>query len=68
MRTPFAAKALTKARRKAAKKRGLPEKLKKAIGVRRQKKAAKSTQAATETVTAGKPNPTKLRKKEKLVV
>ena len=36
MRTPLAAKALTKARSKAAKKRGLPENLVKAIEARRQ--------------------------------
>jgi predicted transcriptional regulator len=39
MRTPLAAKALTKARSKAAKKRGLPEKLQKYIEARRQAKA-----------------------------
>jgi predicted transcriptional regulator len=38
-RTPLAAKPLTKTRSKAAKKRGLPEKLKKGIEARRQKKA-----------------------------
>jgi predicted transcriptional regulator len=38
MRTPLAAKLLSKARSKAAKKRGLPEKLKQAIEARRQKK------------------------------
>jgi len=43
MRTPLAAKSLTKARSKAAKKRGLPEKLQKYIEARRQKKAAAST-------------------------
>jgi predicted transcriptional regulator len=35
MRTPLSAKSLTKARSKAAKKRGLPENLKKAIEARR---------------------------------
>jgi len=39
MRTPLAAKALTKARSKAAKKRGLPANLVKAIEARRQSKA-----------------------------
>jgi len=39
MRTALAAKSLTKARSKAAKKRGLPENLKKAIEARRQSKA-----------------------------
>ena len=65
MRTPLAAKSLTKARSKAAKKRGLPEKLKVLIEARRQKKVAASTKAATktETVTASKPKRTRLRKK-----
>jgi predicted transcriptional regulator len=52
MRTPLAAKSLTKARSKAAKKRGLPEKLKQAIEARRQAKvkvAAKSSGSAAET-------------------
>ncbi len=40
MRTPLSAKSLTKARSKAAKKRGLPENLVKAIEARRQSKAA----------------------------
>ena len=39
MRTPLAAKSLTKARSKAAKKRGLPENLKKVIEAKRQAKA-----------------------------
>jgi predicted transcriptional regulator len=64
MRTPLAAKSLTKARSKAAKKRGLPEKLKQAIEAKRQSKVEAFTQAATETVTAGKPNRTRLRKKK----
>jgi predicted transcriptional regulator len=63
MRTPLAAKSLTKARSKAAKKRGLPEKLRQAIEARRQAKAKTSKPAATETVTAGKPKRTRLRKK-----
>ncbi len=66
MRTPLSAKSLTKARSKAAKKRGLPEKLQKYIEARRQKKAAASTKAATKTVTAGKPKRTKLRKKKEV--
>jgi predicted transcriptional regulator len=57
MRTPLAAKSLTKARSKAAKKRGLPEKLKVFIEARRQKKAAASTKAATKTVTAKSSGP-----------
>ncbi|MGA2734542.1 MAG: MucR family transcriptional regulator [Syntrophobacteraceae bacterium] len=63
MMTPLAAKSLTKARSKAAKKRGLPEKLQKYIEARRQKKTQPSTKSATQTVTAGKPKRTKLRKK-----
>jgi predicted transcriptional regulator len=54
MRTPLAAKSLTKARSKAAKKRGLPEKLIQYQEARRQQKAQPFTQAATEIVrTAG---------------
>jgi predicted transcriptional regulator len=52
MRTPLAAKSLTKARSKAAKKRGLPEKLKKYMEARRQgkaKMAVKSSGSAAET-------------------
>ncbi len=64
MRTPLAAKSLTKARSKAAKKRGLPENLKKAIEARRQGKAKTSKPAGTETVTASKPKRTRLRKKK----
>jgi predicted transcriptional regulator len=64
MRTPLAAKSLTKARSKAAKKRGLPENLKKAIEARRQAKAkVAAPKAATKTATAGKVKRTKLRKK-----
>jgi predicted transcriptional regulator len=43
MRTPLAARSLTKARSKAAKKRGLPENLKKAIEARRREKAEAKT-------------------------
>jgi predicted transcriptional regulator len=69
VRTPLAAKSLTKARSKAAKKRGLPENLKKAIEARRQSKAkvaakASAPKAATEKVTASKPKRTRLRKKK----
>src|SRR5208283_3955221 len=69
MRTPLSAKSLTKARSKAAKKRGLPEKLKVFIEARRQKKAAASTKAATKTETgaASKPKRTRLRKKKAAV-
>jgi predicted transcriptional regulator len=54
MKTPLAAKALTKARSKAAKKRGLPEKFKQYLEARSQKKAEVSKPAATKTVTASK--------------
>jgi hypothetical protein len=64
MKTPLSAKSLTKARSKAAKKRGLPEKLKQAIEARRQAKVKASKSAVTEKVTAGKPKRTKLRKKK----
>src|SRR5208337_1303277 len=69
MQTPLAAKSLTKARSKAAKKRGLPEKLKQAIEARRQAKAkvaakASAPKTATEKVMASKPKRTRLRKKK----
>ena len=64
MRAPLAAKSLTKARSKAMKKRGLPEKLKKYIEARRQKKAEASAKSATATQTASKTKPTRLRKKK----
>ncbi len=68
MKTPLSAKSLTKARSKAAKKRGLPEKLQQFIEARRQKKAKASKvsapKAATEKVTASKPKRTRLRKKK----
>jgi len=64
MATPLAAKSLTKARSKAAKKRGLPEKLKQAIEARRLAKAKTSKPAITEKVTAGKPKRTRIRKKK----
>jgi predicted transcriptional regulator len=62
MRTPLAAKSLTKSRSKAAKKKGLPEKLKKYLEARKQNKAKASTQATTETVTVGKQKPMLTRK------
>ena len=49
MRTPLAAKALTKARSEAAKKRGLPEKLVKAMEAKRQSKV----EATTVSVSSG---------------
>jgi len=67
MRTPLAAKSLTKARQKVAKKRGLPANLQKYIEARRRAKAkASAPKAATETVAAGKPKRTKLRKKKEI--
>lgn len=45
MRVPLAAKSLTKSRSKAAKKRGLPENLIKAIEAKRQSKARSTTLA-----------------------
>ena len=64
MRTPLTAKSLTKARSKAAKKRGLPEKLRQYQEVRRQEKAQAPNEAATQTVTATKAKRTRLRKKK----
>ena len=60
MRTPLSAKSLTK----AAKKRGLPEKLKKAIEARKQEKAKAAKPTATETIEVGKPKRTRIRKKK----
>jgi predicted transcriptional regulator len=67
MRTPLAAKSLTKARSKAAKKIGLPDKLRQYQEARRQKKAAASIQGTRETATASKPKRTRLRKKKAAV-
>ena len=64
MQTPLAAKSLTKARIITAKKRGLPENLRKAMEARKQEKAKASDQAATETVTSDKLQRTRLRKKK----
>ena len=50
MRTPLAAKSLTKARSKAAKKRGLPEKLQKYIEARRQSKTQAKESPGPETI------------------
>ena len=47
MRTPLSAKSLTKARSKAAKKRGLPEKLQKFMEARKQAKAEAKTPSET---------------------
>ena len=70
LQTSLAAKSLTKARSKAAKKRGLPENLLKAIEAKRQAKAkaAKaSMKAPAEAVTATKPKQTRIRKKKATV-
>ncbi len=64
MRTPLAAKSVTKARSKVAKKRGLPEKLKAHLEARRQAKAKAITQAATDKVTVKRPKRTIIRKKK----
>jgi len=63
MKTALAAKSVTKLRSKIAKKRGLPENLKKLIDERRQSKAETSTKAAAKNVEAGKAKRTRLRKK-----
>ncbi|MGC8492899.1 MAG: MucR family transcriptional regulator [Syntrophobacteraceae bacterium] len=60
--TPLAAKSLTKARSKAAKKRGVPENLKKYMEARRQSKAESSGLTAAET--AEQPKRTRIRKKK----
>jgi predicted transcriptional regulator len=64
MRTPLAAKSLTKARSKAAKKRGLPEKLIQYQEARKQGKAQAPTQTPTEIVPAGKQKRARLGKKK----
>ena len=64
MQTPLAARSLTEARIITAKKRGLPENLRKAMEARKQEKAKASDQAATETVTSDKLQRTRLRKKK----
>jgi predicted transcriptional regulator len=65
---PLSAKALTKARSKAAKKRGLPEKLAKYIEARRQKKAEAAlpeTQPTTSKKKKGVKAPAKRTSKKK---
>ena len=64
MRTPLAARALTKARSKAAKKRGLPEKLQKYLEARRQAKAKVSEPATTSRPKAAKKTQKELRKEK----
>ncbi len=63
LKTPLSARSVTKARIKAAKKRGIPEKLQQYIEARRQEKA-KASNKAEKTVAAGKPTRTILRKKK----
>jgi len=65
MRTPLSAKSLTKARSKAAKKRGLPENLVKAIEAKRQSKAkgAASTESSAPAVVEGKKTVVRRRRK-----
>lgn len=53
MRTPLAAKSLTKARSKAAKKRGVPENLKKYMEARRRSKAEVKEPAPPEKTEPG---------------
>ena len=56
LRTPLAAKSLTKARSKAAKKRGLPEKLQKYMETKRRSKAeAKEAPAPAPATTTSEP-------------
>ena len=64
MRTPLAAKSLTEALSKLAKKRGLPEKLTQLNEARKKEKTTGAVQTTPETVTASKPKRTRLRKKK----
>jgi predicted transcriptional regulator len=64
MRTPLAAKSLTRARSNAAKKNGLPENLKKFHEEKRKEKAAASAKAAPASPTDNKHRRTILRKKK----
>ncbi|MDR3553748.1 MAG: MucR family transcriptional regulator [Syntrophobacteraceae bacterium] len=64
MGTALAARSLTKARSKAAKKRGVPENLKKYMEERRQAKAEGSSPAVTDGVQAEQPKRTRIRKKK----
>ena len=60
----MAAKSVTEAQSKSAKKRGLPEKLTQLNEARKKEKTAGAAQTLTETETASKPKPTRLRKKK----
>ncbi len=64
MKTRLAAESLVEAQIKAAKKRGLPKELQRFMEARRQAKAEAAGPALTETVAAGKPKRTRLRKKK----
>ena len=64
MKTPLAARSVIKLRSKAAKKRGLPENLKKFIEARRQAKARASKPAAAVSGAGKNPRRTRLRKKK----
>ncbi len=65
-RTPLAAKSLTRARSKAAKKRGIPENLKKFLEARRAGKVEAAASEASASADDGKQQgQTKLRKKAK---
>ena len=66
MKTPLAAKSVVKLRSKIAKKRGLPENLKKFIEARRLEKVQSTAKAAVKQTVpegAGKPKRTRIRKK-----
>jgi predicted transcriptional regulator len=64
MRTPLAAKSLTRARSKAAKQRGLPENLTKFIEAKRQEKARASAKTEAQGVKGvSKAKGTRLKKK-----
>ncbi len=72
MKTPLSAKSLTKARSKAAKKRGLPEKLVQFIEARKQQKAlAAGTETPAETTgqedKAGSKTTPRPRRRKKIV-
>jgi len=66
MRTPLCAKSLTKARSKAATKRGLPENLSRFIEERRKSKAAATPSTASPEGTGQKKIQTRLKKKSKV--
>jgi predicted transcriptional regulator len=64
MRTPLAARSLTKARSKIAKKRGLPENLKKFHEEKKLQKAVASAKTVPASLSPVKPRQTRLRKKK----